>query len=194
MSLGLIAVLVAVSETATWHWLSAKTIGVIVVGLVLLAALGAERVAVGRAARRHADDADPRRLDDERRRAAARLRHVLVVHPRCRSTSRRPSARVRLRRVGHAGGPVPRADDARDAASSARRPGGSRGSSARSRRCSRAASSPRVVRPARRSRERAGRSTSPRPPRQRDRPGVRGDGEPDHRERRAGRRRASRPA
>jgi EmrB/QacA subfamily drug resistance transporter len=37
MSLGLAAVLVAVSETATWHWLSAKTIGVIAVGLALLA-------------------------------------------------------------------------------------------------------------------------------------------------------------
>jgi EmrB/QacA subfamily drug resistance transporter len=37
MSLGLSAVLVAVSETANWHWLSAKTLGSIAVGLVLLA-------------------------------------------------------------------------------------------------------------------------------------------------------------
>src|SRR5947209_9553378 len=37
MSLGLIAVLLAVSQTATWHWLSAKTIGSIAAGLVLLA-------------------------------------------------------------------------------------------------------------------------------------------------------------
>jgi EmrB/QacA subfamily drug resistance transporter len=37
MSVGLAAVLVAVSETATWHWLSAKTLGCIAVGLVLLA-------------------------------------------------------------------------------------------------------------------------------------------------------------
>jgi EmrB/QacA subfamily drug resistance transporter len=37
MSVGLAAVLVAVSETATWHWLSAKTIGCIVAGIVLLA-------------------------------------------------------------------------------------------------------------------------------------------------------------
>jgi MFS family permease len=37
MSLGLAAVLIAVSETSTWHWLSAKTIGSIVLGLVLLA-------------------------------------------------------------------------------------------------------------------------------------------------------------
>jgi MFS family permease len=37
MSLGLAAVLVAVSETSTWHWLSAKTIGSIVVGVALLA-------------------------------------------------------------------------------------------------------------------------------------------------------------
>jgi EmrB/QacA subfamily drug resistance transporter len=36
MSLGLVAVLVGVSETAVWHWLSPKTIGAIVVGLVLL--------------------------------------------------------------------------------------------------------------------------------------------------------------
>jgi EmrB/QacA subfamily drug resistance transporter len=37
MSTGLAAVLIAVSETATWHWLSAKTIGCIVVGVILLA-------------------------------------------------------------------------------------------------------------------------------------------------------------
>ncbi|HEY8315392.1 MAG TPA: MFS transporter [Gaiellaceae bacterium] len=37
MSLGLSAVLVAVSETANWHWLSVKTLGSIAVGVVLLA-------------------------------------------------------------------------------------------------------------------------------------------------------------
>jgi len=37
MSLGLAAVLVAVSETPTWHWLSAKTILTIAAGVVLLA-------------------------------------------------------------------------------------------------------------------------------------------------------------
>ena len=37
MSVGLAAVLVAVSETANWHWLSAKTLGCLAVGLVLLA-------------------------------------------------------------------------------------------------------------------------------------------------------------
>ena len=37
MSLGLAAVLVGVSETATWHWLSAKTIGCLALGIVLLA-------------------------------------------------------------------------------------------------------------------------------------------------------------
>jgi EmrB/QacA subfamily drug resistance transporter len=37
MSAGLAAVLVAVSESARWHWLSGKTIGGIVAGLVLLA-------------------------------------------------------------------------------------------------------------------------------------------------------------
>jgi EmrB/QacA subfamily drug resistance transporter len=37
MSVGLAAVLVAVSETANWHWLSAKTLGCIAAGLVLLA-------------------------------------------------------------------------------------------------------------------------------------------------------------
>ncbi|MBA3843456.1 MAG: MFS transporter [Actinobacteria bacterium] len=37
MSTGLAAVLIAVSETANWHWLSAKTIGCILVGVVLLA-------------------------------------------------------------------------------------------------------------------------------------------------------------
>jgi len=37
MSLGLVTVLVAVSETGSWHWLSAKTLGSIAVGLALLA-------------------------------------------------------------------------------------------------------------------------------------------------------------
>jgi MFS family permease len=37
MSTGLVAVLLAVSETPTWHWLTAKTIGLIALGLVLLA-------------------------------------------------------------------------------------------------------------------------------------------------------------
>ena len=38
MSLGLALVLIAVSEAPVWHWLSAKTLTVLVVGLVLLAA------------------------------------------------------------------------------------------------------------------------------------------------------------
>ena len=38
MAVGLGAVLIAVSETPTWGWLSAKTIGVIVFGLLVLAA------------------------------------------------------------------------------------------------------------------------------------------------------------
>jgi EmrB/QacA subfamily drug resistance transporter len=37
MSLGLVLVLVAVSETAKWHWLSAKTLGLIAAGVVVLA-------------------------------------------------------------------------------------------------------------------------------------------------------------
>jgi EmrB/QacA subfamily drug resistance transporter len=36
MSVGLTLVLVAVSETASWHWLSAKTLGCIAAGLVVL--------------------------------------------------------------------------------------------------------------------------------------------------------------
>src|SRR5581483_2657396 len=38
MSAGLVLVLVAVSQTASWHWLSAKTIGCIAAGIVVLAA------------------------------------------------------------------------------------------------------------------------------------------------------------
>jgi EmrB/QacA subfamily drug resistance transporter len=37
MSIGMVLVLIAVSETPTWHWLSAKTIGCIAAGLVVLA-------------------------------------------------------------------------------------------------------------------------------------------------------------
>ena len=37
MSLGLIAVLLAVTEATTWHWLSARTLGLIVVGIAVLA-------------------------------------------------------------------------------------------------------------------------------------------------------------
>jgi EmrB/QacA subfamily drug resistance transporter len=36
MTLGLVAVLLAVAQTGTWHWLSAKTLGTIAVGIVLL--------------------------------------------------------------------------------------------------------------------------------------------------------------
>lgn len=38
MSLGLVAVLVAVSETPVWHWVSAKTLVTLVAGIVLLVA------------------------------------------------------------------------------------------------------------------------------------------------------------
>ena len=38
MSVGLAAVLVAVSETAVWHWLSARTLGLFVIGAVFLVA------------------------------------------------------------------------------------------------------------------------------------------------------------
>jgi EmrB/QacA subfamily drug resistance transporter len=38
MSAGLGAVLIAVSETAVWHWFSAKTVAVLAIGLVLLGA------------------------------------------------------------------------------------------------------------------------------------------------------------
>jgi EmrB/QacA subfamily drug resistance transporter len=38
MSVGLGAVLIAVSEASTWHWLSAKTVGLFAVGAVLLVA------------------------------------------------------------------------------------------------------------------------------------------------------------
>jgi EmrB/QacA subfamily drug resistance transporter len=37
MSIGLVLVLVAVSETAKWHWLSAKTLGCIAAGILVLA-------------------------------------------------------------------------------------------------------------------------------------------------------------
>ncbi len=37
MSAGLVLVLVAVSQTSSWHWLSAKTLGCIAAGAVLLA-------------------------------------------------------------------------------------------------------------------------------------------------------------
>jgi EmrB/QacA subfamily drug resistance transporter len=36
MTIGLVLVLLAVSETATWHWLNAKTLGCIALGLVFL--------------------------------------------------------------------------------------------------------------------------------------------------------------
>ena len=37
MSLGLVAVLLGVSEAPVWRWLSAKTLGAFAVGIVLLA-------------------------------------------------------------------------------------------------------------------------------------------------------------
>ena len=142
MSVGLAAVLVAVSETANWHWLSWKTLVAIGIGLVLLALWVRSETRSDHAARRHADDADPRRLDDERGRAAARLRDVLVVHPDPAIRRDAETGRLRLRLLGDAGGALPRADDAR-AAHRRRADGPARealrveAAAARGRRCSR---------------------------------------------------------
>ena len=77
------------ARRTSWHWLSAKTLVCLGAGLVVLALWVRARGALARAPRRHADDADPRGLDDEHGRAAARLRDVRDLHPRSPSSSRR---------------------------------------------------------------------------------------------------------
>ena len=127
-------------------------------------------------------------MDDERRRAAARLRHVLVVHPRAAVRRDSDAGRFRVRRLGDAGRPVPGPDDDRDAARRLADRAPREAASARSCRCSPGILlDGRVVPAARLRAERAlGDLRRGRAARQRHRACVRGDGEPDHRERRAG--------
>ena len=70
--------------------------------------LDRERAAGGRAARRHGDDADPRRVDRQRRSVPRRRRDVQLVHPH--PAVRRDAAvgRIWLRRRRHPGRTVPR--------------------------------------------------------------------------------------
>ena len=86
LSLWLICLLLAISEAPTWGWLSARVIGLIVLAVVIGARLGQGRVAVPEPARRHADDATPRCVDDEPHRLPDRLRDVQLVraHPAVR--------------------------------------------------------------------------------------------------------------
>ena len=77
--------------------------------------LGAGRDALAAPARRHGRHATEAGLDDESRGAPARLRHVQRVrsHPAVRAGA--GVDRLRLRRNGHPGRPLPRALDDRDA-------------------------------------------------------------------------------
>ena len=114
MTLGISGVLLAITETSTWGWGSPKTLGPARRRRVRDRRLGPRGAPLARAARRHADDGHPRRLDDQHRRLPDRRRHVLVVHP---PAGVRPGAgehRLRLRRLGHGRRPLPAALDDRD--------------------------------------------------------------------------------
>ena len=72
----LVGLLLAVSESSKWGWGSGKTIGLIVVAIVTAALWVRAESRTRHPAGRHDDDAPDRRLDDQRRRAAARVRDV----------------------------------------------------------------------------------------------------------------------
>ena len=115
MALGLTSVMLAITQASDWHWLSAKTL----VGLCRrgdpACALGAQRERKRLAARRHADDADPRCVDDQSGRVPDRCRLVRVVRVDPRVGPGTGAARLRLRRVGQRSRAVPRAGDGHDA-------------------------------------------------------------------------------
>ncbi len=125
-------------QTTTWGWGSAKTLGLIAVGLAVSVAWIAVEVRSKQPAGRHDDDADPRRMDDQRLRVPARRRDVRVVH---RHSPDRPAAeehRLRFWRLGRHIGPVPAADDDRDDDPRPLRRAASLPASARAARCWRA--------------------------------------------------------
>ena len=114
MTVGLSAVLLAISQTTTWGWVSAKTIGLVLVGVLVCARLDRGRGAQSRTADRHDDDAGARRLDHQRGRLPARRRPLRLLHrlPPVRSVAE--EHRLRLRRLGRRLRPVPAAGDDRD--------------------------------------------------------------------------------
>src|SRR3954467_12281444 len=125
MTVGISAVLLAITETSTWGWGSPKTLGLLALGLPVCAGaagvglprgprLDPRGAGLARAARGHADDGHPRRVDHERRRVPDRHRDVLVVHSPARARAGAAEHRLRVRRVGHDRRPVPSAVDDRD--------------------------------------------------------------------------------
>ena len=113
MSVGISLVLIAISETTMWGWGSAKTLALLAARCVVCGAWVAVEVRSQRAAGRHDDDADPRRVDDEPGGVPARRRDVLLVHrvPAVRAAAE--EHRLRLRRLGRRLGPLPAALDGR---------------------------------------------------------------------------------
>ena len=198
MSLGLGLVLIAVSETPTWGWLSAEDASACSRPAPSSWSLWVRsETRSDRAARRHADDAHPRRLDDERRRRCCSASACTRRSSCCRSTSRRrraagygfgasvtgaglfllPSTLAMLVAGAQTG---PAREAVRLEAAAARR---------------RAGSPPRSYVAARGGPRRAlGDLPRRAPARRRHRPGLRVDGQPDHRERRPRARPASPPA
>ena len=114
MTLGISAVLLAITETSTWGWSSPKTLGLLARRSRADRRLGARGAALARAARRHADDGDPRRLDHQHGRVPDRGRDVLVVRPPARACPGADEHRLRLRRLGDDGRALPAAVDDRD--------------------------------------------------------------------------------
>ena len=107
-------VLIAVSETTTWGWGSAKTIGMLVAGGVICAAWVAVEVEERAAADRHDADARARGVDREPDGVPPRRGHVRVVRrlPAVRAAAE--EHRLRVRRVGGRLGALSAAVDDRD--------------------------------------------------------------------------------
>ena len=127
----LVALLVPVSQGATWGWTSPKTLGLFAIAAVLIPVWVWVELRTRSAARGHADDAAAAGVDDQPRRAPARLRHVRLVRPRAPVRGAADVDRLRLRRIGDRGGTLPRSPPRSGCSSPGRSRDGSRAPSAR---------------------------------------------------------------
>ena len=100
----LVCLLLAISQGSSWGWGDARIVGLFAGAVVAVRLVDLQRAAREGAARRHDDDARPRRLDRQRRGLPRRRRDVQLVHPDPAVHARcRVAAGLRLPRLGHAG-------------------------------------------------------------------------------------------
>ncbi|MGZ4222463.1 MAG: MFS transporter [Solirubrobacteraceae bacterium] len=100
MSIGICAILIAIAQTTVWGWGGVADVGRVRLRGGGVRGLGGGRGTQRQPARRHDDDAHPRRVDHQLGRIPARRGHVLLVHrlPPVRAATQ--EHRIWLRRLG----------------------------------------------------------------------------------------------